>query len=443
MHRKSYRFAFAALTALFFIWGFITVVVDAFIPRLKEVFELSYGQAGLIQVAWFLAYLFLSIPGGIMVAKVGYKKGIMGGLSIAGLGCLLFYPAAAWRVYELFLAALFVLAGGLTILQVAANPFVSVLGPEEKASSRLNLSQAFNSLGTTIAPIFSAAFLLSDSILNSGEIARLDETAKMTYLSTEASAVQLPFILIGITLIILASAFGFIKLQRLLDDSPKSSIKQALKHKNLRMGVVGIFLYVGAEVAIGSYLVNYFLSMQLPQIILETPSLYGIAELLTSTFTVANFAEIDEKAIVGAFVVFYWGGAMVGRFVGSFLTGILAPHKVLGFFAMCAVILLTITINTSGLVAMFSALAVGFFNSIMFPTIFTISLEGLGDSKPQGSGLLCTAIFGGAVLPPAFGLSVDYFGFNTAFLLPILSYLFILYLSYRTPFIIKKRSQEL
>lgn len=438
MERKSYGFAFSALTALFFIWGFITVVVDAFIPRLKEVFELSYGQAGLIQVAWFLAYLFLSIPGGIMVAKIGYKKGIMGGLSIAGIGCLLFYPAAAWRVYELFLMALFVLAGGLTILQVAANPFVSVLGPEEKASSRLNLAQAFNSLGTTIAPIFSAAFLLSDSILNSRDIAVLDESAKTAYLASEAGAVQLPFILIGLSLIAIAVIFGFIKLPRLLDDSPKSSIKDALKHKNLRVGIVGIFLYVGAEVAIGSYLVNYFLSMGLPKIILETPSLYAVAETLTSLFSAANFSDLDEKAVVGAFVVFYWGGAMLGRFVGSFLTGILAPHKVLGFFALSAVILLTITINTSGLVAMFSALAVGFFNSIMFPTIFTLSLQGLGDSKPQGSGLLCTAIFGGAVLPPAFGLSVDYLGFNTAFLLPVLSYLFILYLSYRMPSLIGK-----
>ncbi|MCA1761754.1 MAG: sugar MFS transporter [Flavobacteriales bacterium] len=440
MKRKSYGFAFSALTALFFIWGFITVVVDAFIPRLKEVFELSYGQAGLIQVAWFLAYLFLSIPGGILVAKIGYKKGIMGGLAIAGLGCLLFYPAAAWRVYGLFLCALFVLAGGITILQVAANPFVSVLGPEEKASSRLNLSQAFNSLGTTIAPIFSAAFLLSDSILSSREIETLDEPAKVAYLSSEASAVQLPFILIGIALIALASLFGFIKLPRLLDDSPKSSLKEALKHNNLRMGVVGIFLYVGAEVAIGSYLTNYFLSMNLSDIILNTPSLSAVAETLTSLFSTASFAELDEKAVVGAFVVFYWGGAMAGRFVGSFLTGILAPQKVLGAFAVCAVVLLAITINTSGLVAMFSALAVGFFNSTMFPTIFTLSLHGLGDSKPQGSGLLCTAIFGGAVLPPTFGLTVDYFGFNIAFLLPVLAYLFILYLSYKTPSLNSKRA---
>lgn len=436
MERRSYGFAFSALTALFFTWGFITVVVDAFIPRLKDVFELSYGQAGLIQVAWFLAYLFLSIPGGIAVAKIGYKKGIMGGLSIAGIGCLLFYPAAAWRVYELFLIALFVLAGGLTVLQVAANPFVSVLGPEEKASSRLNLAQAFNSLGTTIAPIFSAAFLLSDSILNARDIAVLDESAKTAYLASEAGAVQLPFILIGLSLIAIAVTFGFIKLPRLLDDSPKSSIKKALKHRNLRMGVVGIFLYVGAEVAIGSYLVNYFLSMGVPEIILQTPSLYAIADTLTSLFSAANYSDLDEKAVVGAFVVFYWGGAMLGRFVGSFLTGILAPHKVLGFFALSAVVLLTITINTSGLVAMFSALAVGFFNSIMFPTIFTLSLHGLSDSKPQGSGLLCTAIFGGAILPPAFGLSVDYFGFNTAFLLPVFSYLYILFLSYRMPSLI-------
>lgn len=423
------KFAFGALTALFFIWGFITVVVDAFIPRLKEVFELSYGEAGLVQVAWFLAYLLISIPGGILVSRIGYKKGLMSGLIISGIGCWLFYPAAGYRFFPVFLLALFVLASGITILQVAANPFVSVLGPEEKAASRLNLSQAFNSLGTTIAPIFSASFLLSDSILNSDQIQSLGGAARDTYYATEAAAVQSPFIAIGVVLMIIAIIFGFIKLPRILDDNPKSSFKIALQHKNLRLGIIGIFVYVGAEVAIGSYLTNYFLSMNLQETILASPALSELASGITSLFSVANFADLDEKAVVGTFVVFYWGGAMLGRFAGSYLTRAVKPAKVLRVFALLAISLLIITMSTSGLTAMWCALGVGFFNSIMFPTIFTMSLDGLGDSKPQGSGLLCTAIFGGAVIPPLFGLCTDYFGFNIAFILPLLCYTYIFYFS--------------
>lgn len=428
MNTKT-KFSFGALTALFFIWGFITVVVDAFIPRLKEVFELSYGEAGLVQVAWFLAYLIVSIPGGMLVSRIGYKKGIVSGLIISGIGCWLFYPAAGFRFFPVFLLALFVLASGITILQVAANPFVSVLGSEEKAASRLNLSQAFNSLGTTLAPIFSASFLLSDSIMNSKQIQSLGQATRDTYYASESAAVQNPFLAIGAVLIVIAAIFGFIKLPRILDDNPKSSFRIALRHPNLRLGIIAIFVYVGAEVAIGSYLTNYFLSMNMQDVILASPGLSQLAAGITSLFSGANFASLDEKAIVGTFVVFYWGSAMIGRFAGSYLTRAVKPAKVLRVFAFLAIALLLVTISTKGLTAMWCALGVGFFNSIMFPTIFTMSLEGLGDSKPQGSGLLCTAIFGGAIIPPLFGLCTDYFGFNAAFLLPIACYAFIFYFS--------------
>lgn len=429
---RKFRFAFISLTSLFFIWGFITVVVDAFIPRLKEVFELSYGQAGLVQVAWFLAYLVLSIPGGIILSRIGYKKGIITGLFIAGLGCILFYPAAAFREFSLFLLALFVLAGGLTFLQVSANPFVSVLGDEDGAASRLNLSQAFNSLGTTLAPIFSATFLLSDNILTSGDIDALTEIEKQSYFSAEASAVQLPFIVIGAILIGLALLFLFLKLPRILDDYGKSSFADALKHRNLKLGIIAIFLYVGAEVAIGSYLTNYFLVLDIQDIVRESAILKSISSAISSTFSGREFANLDDKAVVGGFLIFYWGGAMIGRFIGSYLTNVLPSKIVLRTFASLAIIMLMITMFSSGLPAMISALSVGLFNSIMFPTIFTMSIKGLGDSKPQASGLLCTAIFGGAIIPPLFGTIVDWAGFNTAFLLPVFCYVFIWFFSKRS-----------
>ncbi len=436
---NKYLLPFIALTTLFFLWGFITVLVDAFIPRLREVFELSYGKAGLVQVAWFLAYLLISIPGGKIVSRLGYKKGIIAGLLISGLGCLIFIPAASFRSFYIFLMALFTLAGGITILQVAANPFVSVLGPEQKASSRLNLSQAFNSLGTTLAPIFASAFLLSDTIKSSVEINELSSAAKEIYYASEASAVQMPFLFIAVFLILLGTIFAFIKLPRILEKSDsKNRFRDALKFPQLRLGAIGIFLYVGAEVAIGSYLINYFLDMGMPQAIIDNDVTRVIATFIANIFHGMDINTIDAKAIVGTFVIFYWGGAMIGRFIGSWLTGKFNAAGILGLFGISAIFLLLITINTTGFTAMFTVLGVGLFNSIMFPTIFTLSIEGLDSYKPQASGILCTAIFGGAVIPPLFGVIADGFGFKTAFILPILCYIFIIFFA----MYMRKRTSE-
>ena len=213
------RGAFVAVTSLFFMWGFITVLVDALIPRLKEVFELTFLQAGLVQFAWFAAYGVLSIPGGNLISRIGYQKGILVGLATAGMGCLLFYPAAATRLYPLFLLALFVVAGGITVLQVAANPYISVLGPEESASSRLNLSQAFNSFGTTIAPVVAASLLLGDQILGSEAIQSLPEAERLAYFAAEASAVQVPFVVLALSFFALAGIVGIIQLPKILGDA--------------------------------------------------------------------------------------------------------------------------------------------------------------------------------------------------------------------------------
>ncbi|CAM1363033.1 sugar MFS transporter [Tenacibaculum xiamenense] len=418
---KSYTKAFIFLTSLFFLWGFITVLVDSLIPRIRELFTLSYFQAGLVQFAFFGAYFLLSIPAGYILARIGYKKGIILGLSTMAVGCLLFYPAASYRVFGIFMLAYFVLAGGITILQVAANPYVAVLGSEEGASSRLNLSQAFNSLGTAIAPAIGAMLILSDKVKSKDEIAALSETAKEQYLLAEAEAVQTPFIGIAGFIIVLALIFVFVKLPKLLEKVPNGGYAKLLSNKSLMMGAIGIFVYVGAEVSIGSYLVNYFMDMNLFEAIKNSAFMKGISETLLN----ADLGTVDNKAIVGAFVTFYWSGAMIGRFIGAYLTKVIAPAKVLMSFAIGALALILISMNTSGFVAMWTILAVGLFNSIMFPTIFTLAIDGLDDLKPQASGVLCTMIVGGAIIPPLYGLLTDNIGFKLAFVLVILCYGYI------------------
>lgn len=421
--KKSFRSAFITVTVLFFLWGFITVLVDSLVPRLKDVFELSYFQAGLVQFAFFLAYLVISVPAGALLSRIGYQKGIIVGLVTMAVGCLLFYPAASERVFAIFMVAYFTLAAGITVLQVAANPYISVLGSEEGASSRLNLSQAFNSLGTAIAPLIGASFLLSDTIKSSEEISVLTDVDRSAYYVSEASAVQTPFLVIAVFIGLLALVFVFIKLPKILEKSPVDGYGKLLKNKIVMLGALGIFLYVGAEVAIGSYLVNYFMSMDLAQIILQNEGMKYIAGHLLNT----DLSTIDSKAIVGAFVVFYWSGAMIGRFVGAYLTKIMKPSRVLSTFALLAVLMLFTSMNTNGLTAMWSILAVGLFNSIMFPTIFALTIDGLGALKPQASGLLCMAIVGGAVIPPAYGFLTDQWGFKIALLLLMACYAFIFF----------------
>jgi FHS family L-fucose permease-like MFS transporter len=423
---KSYRSALIFLTTLFFLWGFITVLVDSLVPRLKDVFEMSYAKTVLVQFAFFTAFFVVSVPAGTLLSKIGYRKGIVLGLIIMALGCLLFYPAAEYRNFNIFLIGYFTLAGGITVLQVAANPYVALLGSEEDASSRLNLSQAFNSLGTTIAPIVGALFLLSDSVKTSEEINLLTDLEKINYYSAEAATVQTPFLLIAAFIGILALIFAFLKLPKVMQESPKGGYLSLLKNKLMLMGALGIFVYVGAEVAIGSFLVNYFSDMNLAVIVMENEMMMNIANTIASVFN-KTFSNSDPKSLLGIFIIFYWGGAMIGRFIGAYLTKIMDAGKVLSMFASLAILMILISINTQGLISMWSILAVGLFNSIMFPTIFTLTLEGLGDLKAQASGLLCMAIVGGAIIPFAFGSLIDGFGFKKAFILTVICYGYIMY----------------
>ena len=421
------RGAFVAVTSLFFMWGFITVLVDALIPRLKEVFELTFLQAGLVQFAWFAAYGVLSIPGGNLISRIGYQKGILVGLATAGMGCLLFYPAAATRLYPLFLLALFVVAGGITVLQVAANPYISVLGPEESASSRLNLSQAFNSFGTTIAPVVAASLLLGDQILGSEAIQSLPEAERLAYFAAEASAVQVPFVVLALSFFALAGIVGIIQLPKILGDASAGRARnyaQVFRDRKLRFGALAIFVYVGAEVALGSYMVNYGMSLGIVEDI-QSNGVLGAMAGLAALIKGIDVASLDAKGVLGALLTFYWGGAMVGRFAGSGLMGWVSPFRLLALAAVCAAGLIGASIAASGVAALLLLLGVGFFNSIMFPTIFTLAIEDLGEGKPQGSGLLCTAIVGGAFIPPAVGALVDGMGFHAAFLLPMVCYAYI------------------
>ena len=424
--QKSYRSSFILLTTLFFLWGFITVLVDSLVPRIKELFTLSYSEAILVQFAFFGAYLILSIPASQIISKIGYKRGIVIGLTTMALGCLLFYPAASYREFGLFLLAYFILAGGITLLQVAANPFVAALGSEDRAASRLNLSQAFNSLGTAIAPAIGALFILSATIKSQEEINTLDEVSRDAYFTAEAAAVQKPFLGLAIFIGIIAVSFLFIKLPKIINEKIKGSYFDALKKRNLMLGALGIFCYVGAEVSIGSFLVNYFQEMNMASLISENKTMMGIAEVVAKLFN-KSLIGTDTKALLGIFVIFYWSGAMIGRFIGSYLTRIMQPGRVLAIFAFTAICLIFISISSTGLVSMWSILAVGLFNSIMFPTIFTLALDGLGELKPRGSGLLCTAIVGGAFIPLICGSIIDWSGFELAFTFVTLCYVYIVF----------------
>lgn len=414
--RNPYKFAFALITAMFFIFGFITCLNDILVPHLKSLFTLSYTQAALIQFCFFTAYFFASLPSGRLVTRFGYKQGTVVGLLITAIGCLCFYPAAGMRSYPIFLVGLFVLAVGITLIQVAVNPYVAILGPSRTASARLNLAQAFNSLGTTIAPMFGSYLILSAGMKSEAEVKAMDTASQAAFQATQASSVQGPYIGLAIVLVVLAVVVGLSHLPKIVDQAqaPATSgagtpqkqqdLPSAWRYRHLVLGAIGIFCYVGAEVAIGSYLINF---MELPEIMAY------------------------PAAVAGKYVALYWGGAMVGRFIGSGVLRKVRPGRMLAFNAMIASTLVLGAMAMHGPVAMAAILAVGLFNSIMFPTIFTLAIDGLGKNTAQGSGILCMAIVGGAVVPLLQGRIADGLGLHHSFFLPVACYLFIMFYGLR------------
>ncbi len=385
------------------MWGFLTCLNDILIPHLKSIFELSYAKAMLIQFAFFSAYFLFSVPWSKIVNTIGYKTTMVVGLLTMAFGAFLFVPAASVVSYPLFLTALLVLAAGITGLQVSANPYVDLFGKPETASSRLDLTQAFNSLGTTIAPKLGGLLILSSAPLAIAELHKLAPQALHVYRLQQAASVKLPYTVIGIALLLLAVLIGISNLPKIVSATHGSGEKandSIWNHPNLVYGAIGIFAYVGAEVSIGSFLVNYF----------------GLPEI----------ASLSAKTAAG-FVSFYWGGAMIGRFLGAALLQRFKPGYLLALAAIIAGSLVTASMLFSGHIAMWSILAVGLFNSIMFPTIFSLGEAELGSLSGSGSGLLNMAIVGGAILPVIQGVIADYVGIHHAFVLPVICYLYILF----------------
>lgn len=378
------RLAFWAMTSLFFIWGFITALNDILLPYLQGAFELSYLQAALVQFCFFGAYFVVSPLAGMLLERIGFQRGMVVGLLTTATGAALFYPAAMLNWYWFFLLALFVLAAGITVLQVSANPYVAVLGDERHAASRLNLAQAMNSLGHTAGPWFGAVLILS-----AGTVAG------------DATSVQGPYLLLAAVLLVVALLFLWLRLPTLQqsDNSNHGNFISLMRtFPQLRFGVVAIFLYVGAEVAVGSYLVGLFMQLDIPDM---------------------------DKVSAGKMVSYYWGAAMVGRFIGAALMRFIPSIYLLAFNAVIAVLAIVLAVNSSGEFAMWAILSVGLFNSIMFPTIFTLAIRGLGAHTSRASGYLCQGIVGGALVPLLQAGVADAWSLQGSFLVPACAYIYI------------------
>lgn len=386
--------ALSVVGALFFMLGFITCLNDILIPHLKAIFNLNYTQAMLVQFCFFTAYAVMSIPMSKLVEKMGYKAGIIGGFLIAALGCILFYPAAASASYPVFLGALFILASGIVLLQVAGNPYVTLLAPKGKESVMLTLIQAFNSLATTVAPPIGAALIFVDATASQAE---------------RISSVQMPYLGLAGFMILLSVLIGLIKLpdaRQIAAEQTESSHDgktSVWQYKHMVLGTIGIFCYVGAEVAIGSLMVN----------------------------ALEHTAGLSHDKAAGYLSV-YWGGAMVGRFIGAGLMNKIAPNKYLAFNASMAVGLLMLAIAAGGgAVTQWSLLLIGFFNSIMFPTIFSLGTKGLGKFTGAASGIISTAIVGGALVPVLQGFVIDHVGLMISYVIPAVCYVYIVFFATR------------
>ncbi len=393
----------AMVTTLFFIWGFTTVLNDALIPHLQSVFSLNYAEASLIQLAFFGSYFLFAQPAGKLIELFGYQRTMVIGLITTALGAVLFLPAATFAKYGFFLAAQVVLAAGITVLQVAANPYVTILGPPETASSRLNLTQAFNTLGDAVAPYIGSVLILGGAAEGAAHASTLSRVE-------QAASVKLPYMLLAGILVVLALAVALYKFPRLevtRDFRPGelgAKRDSVWNHPHLYLGALAIFIYVGAEVSIGSFLAKY----------LADPAITGLA--------------LQEAAKL---VTFYWTGMMVGRFVGSALMQRMSAPNLLALSGVGAAALVLCSLLGTGHFAAWTILAVGLFNSIMFPTIFTLGVADLGTLTGRGSGLLVQAIVGGAAFPVLMGFLADRIGIHHSLFLPFLCYLFIIYYGWR------------
>lgn len=400
--------ALAILSTAFFMWGLATVFNDILVPHLKGVFNLDYRQAALIQFAFFSAYFIASGPSAKVVARIGYQRSMVAGLLVMAAGALLFIPAAGALSYPAFLGGLLVLASGITLVQVAANPYVAAMGDPARASSRLNLAQALNSLGTAVGPSLGGWLILRAATHTQAELRAMTPEQLQAWRLAEAASVKWPYFGIALLLCAVALAiarFRFPILQIETHGSEPSEAEGATagsvwRYRQLRFGAAAIFLYVGAEVSIGSFLVSYFMQ----------PEIAGLT-----------------APVAARYVTFYWGGAMVGRFAGSVLLRRFRAGPAVGSMAIVAALLVLTSVNGTGWMAAYAILAVGLCNSIMFPSIFSLAIAELGRLTSRASGVLIASIVGGAVIPFCEGALADRFGLQHAFLLPAACYLYIVF----------------
>ncbi len=399
---STQKSALTLLASLFFMWGFITVINNTLLPHLRSVFDLTYTQTTWIESVWFIAYFVASIPAAKLIERIGYKYSMVVGLMIMAVGALLMIPAARIPSYGVVLTALFIIAAGITLLQVAANPYVAVIGPAETASSRLNLVQAFNSMGTTFAPLFGGYLILSRSA--SGNVEGGAAVLTMEQRLADAQSVQLPYFIVAMVLVVLAVVIARYKLPdldaatRRLDAADRKN-HSLWKHRNLLLGIPAIFIYLIAEIGVSNLFINF----------VSSPDIGNLTHAQASNY-----------------LFLLWGGMMVGRFAGSQLMRKFAAENVLAWAATGAFIVMMLTVLASGKVAMWSLISVGLFHSIMFPTIFTLGIRGLGPLTEEGSGLLIMAIAGGALVVVQ-GRLADMFGLQLSFLLTAVCELYVLF----------------
>lgn len=397
----AYTAALRLLASLFFIWGFITVINNTLLPHLRSVFDLNYTQTTLIESVWFIAYFVASIPSAKLIERVGYKRSMVIGLIIMAVGALGMIPAARIPSYGVTLFALFVIASGITLLQVAANPYVAVVGPPETASSRLNLVQAFNSLGTTLAPLFGGYLILGRSTAGTAEAGRVLTPAEKL---ADAQAVQLPYLIVAAVLVLLAIVIARYKLPDMGTANRRASAEERRghslwRHRNLVWGIPAIFIYLIAEIGVANLFINFVSQPDIGNLTHEQASRY---------------------------LFLLWGGMMVGRFAGSYLMRSIPAEKVLAWFSIAAFVTMVVVSVAHGPVAMWALILVGLFHSIMFPTIFTLGIRNLGPLTEEGSGLLIMAIAGGALVIVQ-GWLADRYGLQTSFLLTAACELYVLF----------------
>ena len=403
--KKSYLVPFILVTSLFFFWGFIHNLDPALIPHLRRGFSLNTLQASLVDSAVYVGYFVMAIPAGIIMKKYGYKTGILLGLGLFATGCFLFVPAANTMQYAFFLAALFIVACGLAILETAANPYATILGKPETATQRLNFAQSFNGLAAFLAPLIGRKFILNNQPLSEQSIAAMQLQERNAYLLKETSTVKMPYIVLGCAILIMAAIFFYTKLPDIKDKEEQEAggFLQAFRHKQLKWGVITQFFYVGAQVCILSFL------------ILFATKAAGIPE--------------TEAALYSSFAGLAF---MLGRFAGTFFMQFVAPARLLTLYAVICILLCLVTIFATGFITLYAVIGIAFFMSIMFPTIFALGIQDVGADTKPGSSLIIMSIVGGAVLPPVLGYIADRTGnIQYGYIVPLLCFVVVAYFGWR------------